>query len=104
MGSQSGPPKAPGDTGIPLFSPRAEIPPPYFNRPYFLAPSGKSQKAYQLLARVMEETGRAAVGTFVMRGHQYLVAILSDGNILRAERSEERRVGKECRSWWAPDH
>src|SRR5690554_8207670 len=19
-------------------------------------------------------------------------------------RSEERRVGKECRSWWAPDH
>src|SRR5438093_13549782 len=22
----------------------------------------------------------------------------------RAPRSEERRVGKECRSWWAPDH
>src|SRR5689334_25150813 len=29
--------------------------------------------------------------------------------VLRAQRqykirSEERRVGKECRSWWAPDH
>src|SRR5436190_18249013 len=22
----------------------------------------------------------------------------------RERRSEERRVGKECRSWWAPDH
>ena len=20
------------------------------------------------------------------------------------DRSEERRVGKECRSWWSPDH
>jgi len=82
---QSVAPEMTRDIELRRFVPRAEIPPPYFNRPYFLAPSGKSQKAYQLLARVMEETGRAAVGTFVMRGHQYLVAILSDGNILRAE-------------------
>jgi DNA end-binding protein Ku len=73
------------DIELRRFVPRDEIPPPYFNRPYFLAPSGKSQKAYQLLARTMEKTGRAGIGTFVMRGHQYLVAILSDGNILRAE-------------------
>src|SRR2546427_11224524 len=26
------------------------------------------------------------------------------GKILNAIRSEERRVGKECRSRWAPDH
>jgi DNA end-binding protein Ku len=82
---QSVAPEMTRDIELRRFVPRAEIPAPYFNRPYFLAPSGKSQKAYQLLARVMEETGRAAVGTFVMRGHQYLVAILSDGNILRAE-------------------
>ena len=25
-------------------------------------------------------------------------------NALRAERSEERRVGKECRSRWSPYH
>ena len=72
------------DIELRRFVPRDEIPPPYFNRPYFLAPSGKSQKAYQLLARVMQETGRAGIGTFVMRGHQYLVAILSEGNLLRA--------------------
>jgi DNA end-binding protein Ku len=73
------------DIELRRFVPRGEIPPPYFNRPYFLAPSGKSQKAYQLLARTMEKTGRAGIGTFVMRGHQYLVAILSEGNILRAQ-------------------
>jgi DNA end-binding protein Ku len=73
------------DIELRRFVPRGDIPPPYFNRPYFLAPAGKSQKAYQLLARTMQETGRAGIGTFVMRGHQYLVAILSEGNMLRAE-------------------
>ena len=73
------------DIELRTFVPRHEIPPPYFNRPYFLAPSGKSQKAYHLLARTMEKTGKAGIGTFVMRARQYLVAILSDGNILRAE-------------------
>ena len=24
--------------------------------------------------------------------------------VKEAIRSEERRVGKECRSWWSPDH
>ena len=27
-----------------------------------------------------------------------------EGTILYAERSEERRVGKECRSRWSPYH
>ena len=30
--------------------------------------------------------------------------MLSHGEILRYERSEERRVGKECRSRWSPYH
>jgi DNA end-binding protein Ku len=73
------------DIELRRFVPRDEIPPPYFNRPYFLAPAGRSQKAYQLLARTMQETERVAIGTFVMRGKQYLVAIISEGNVLRAE-------------------
>jgi DNA end-binding protein Ku len=73
------------DIELRRFVPRDAIPPPYFNRPYFLAPSGRSQKAYQLLAQTMQRTGRAGIGTFVMRGHPYLVAILSEGSVLRAE-------------------
>lgn len=67
------------------FVPREQIDPIYFDRGYFLAPSGDSTKAYRLLARAMEDAGRAGVGTFVMRGKEYLAAILSEAGILRAE-------------------
>lgn len=63
----------------------AEIDPLYSVRSYFLTPSGDSNKAYRLLARVMEETGRAGIATFVMRGKEYLVAILAENGLLRAE-------------------
>ena len=62
-----------------------DIDPMYFERAYFLAPTGNSNKAYRLLARVMEETGRAGIATFVMRDKEYLVAILAENGILRAE-------------------
>ena len=54
----------------------AEIDPIYFDKPYFLAPHGKTgDRAYELLRRVMAETNKVAIGTFVMREKQYLVAI-----------------------------
>lgn len=62
-----------------------QIPPILFERAYFLAPRGDSNKAYRLLAEVMERTGRAGIATFVMRNKEYLVAILAEGGILRAE-------------------
>jgi len=73
------------DIEIRRFVPREQIPPVYFDRPYFLAPSGKSSKAYNLLAKTMERTGKVAIGVFVMRAHEYLVAILSENGVLRAE-------------------
>lgn len=62
-----------------------EIDPMYFERAYYLTPAGQSTKAYRLLARVMEETGRAGIATFVMRAREYLVAIMAENGILRAE-------------------
>lgn len=62
-----------------------EIDPMYFERAYFLAPATESTKAYRLLAEAMEREGRAGIATFVMRGKEYLVALLSEGGILRAE-------------------
>src|SRR5262249_32277089 len=53
--------------------------------PYFLLPADGSSKAYRLLAQTMEDTERAAIATFVMRGKEYLVAIVSEGGLLRAE-------------------
>ena len=73
------------DIDLRRFVPIDQIPPMYYQRPYFLAPSGKSNKAYHLLAETMERTGRVGIGSFVMRDHEYLVAILSEGGVLRAE-------------------
>jgi DNA end-binding protein Ku len=73
------------DIDLKRFVPEESIPPIYFDRGYFLAPAGGSEKAYKLLAEVMEKSSRAGIATFVMRGKEYLVAIFSDHGILRAE-------------------
>jgi DNA end-binding protein Ku len=63
----------------------AEINPVYFERGYFLVPDKGATKAYRLLAKSMEDEQRAGIATFVMRGKEYLVAIVAQHGILRAE-------------------
>jgi DNA end-binding protein Ku len=77
-------PEMSGDIELRGFVPLEQIPAMYFQKPYFLAPSGKSAKAYTLLATTMAKTGRVGVGSFVMREHEYLVAIVADNGVLRA--------------------
>lgn len=62
-----------------------DIDPVYFERAYFLAPGRGGTRPYRLLARAMEDAGRAGIATFVMRGKEYLVAIIAEHGILRAE-------------------
>jgi DNA end-binding protein Ku len=55
-----------------------DVDPIYFDHPWFLVPAGDSQgtrRAYRLLVDVMESTGRAALGRFVMRTKEYLVLV-----------------------------
>ena len=63
---------------IEAFVDAAEIDPIYFDHPYFLAPVGESEgprRAYQLLVETMRRSERVALGRFVMRTKEYLVAI-----------------------------
>ncbi|NIX23059.1 MAG: Ku protein, partial [Actinobacteria bacterium] len=62
-----------------------QLDPVFFRRGYFLGPSEGSRKAYGLLVTVMEERDVAGIATFVMRGTEYLVAIVAEDGILRAE-------------------
>lgn len=73
------------DIDLRRFVPASEIDPIHFERAYYLTPGGNSTKAYRLLAATMEETDRAGIATFVMRGKEYLVAIIAEQGILRAE-------------------
>ncbi|HEX2163507.1 MAG TPA: Ku protein [Thermoanaerobaculia bacterium] len=72
------------DIDLTRFVDAAAIDPLYFQRAYYLTPAGDTTKAYRLLAAVMEDTGRAGIATFVMRGKEYLVAIFAENGILRA--------------------
>jgi DNA end-binding protein Ku len=54
----------------------ADIDPIYYERTYWLGPDGDvSRKAYDLLLVAMEDRGRVAIGTVVMRNKQYLTAV-----------------------------
>lgn len=86
------------DIDLSRFVPRDEIPTAFFDRVYILAPAGNSNVAYRLLAHTLEQTKRAGIARFVMRGKQHAVAIVADGGVLRAETlrfADELRTPKD---------
>ncbi|MFG1991946.1 Ku protein [Actinoplanes sp. NPDC048988] len=60
-----------------------DIDPIYYDKTYFLGPGREeAEKVYGLLRDAMADSGRAAIGTLVMRGKEYLAAIRADGDLL----------------------
>lgn len=59
-----------------------EIDPIYFDSPYWLEPTAGAEKAYSLLARAMQESGRVAIARFVFRNKEHLAAIRPAGGLL----------------------
>jgi DNA end-binding protein Ku len=54
----------------------AAVDPIYYASTYWLGATGdRAQRAYRLLLAAMEESGRVAIGSVVMRNKQYLAAI-----------------------------
>lgn len=51
------------------------IDPIYFAKPYYLGPDKGGSRAYALLSRALQETGRWAVAKYAARGKGYLVVI-----------------------------
>jgi DNA end-binding protein Ku len=63
---------------IESFAALDEIDPIFYDHPYYLLPAGETDgtvRAYRLLTEVMAKTDRVALGRFVMRTKEYLVAI-----------------------------
>jgi DNA end-binding protein Ku len=58
----------------------------YFDKTYFLGPGGEeAAKPYTLLRDAMEDSGKAAIASFVMRGKEYLAAVRADGDLMALE-------------------
>ena len=68
-------PKASRQIEIEDFVDLSEIDPVYFEQPYYLVPDKDAAKAYRLLTQVMEDENKVAVGRFVLRSKEALVAI-----------------------------
>jgi DNA end-binding protein Ku len=52
-----------------------EIDPVYFRKAYYLLPQEGGEKAYRLLVRALEETGKVGVAKVVIRNKQHLAAL-----------------------------
>jgi len=100
-----------------------EVDPIYFDHAYYLVPSKGGEKAYRLLAEVMQRTNRAGLAKFVLAEREYLVAVkstqgalilitlhyseevLSDEDIApkagRIEAAQNKRMGKTIRQMMA---
>ena len=59
-----------------------EIPPLFFETPYYLAPGKRGEKAYALLRDAMKKSGKAGIATVVIRTRQYLAAVLPQDDVL----------------------
>jgi DNA end-binding protein Ku len=63
-----------------------EVDPVYFQKTYYLGPGAEeTMKPYVLLRDSLAEANRAAIGTLVMRGKEYLTAVRADGQLLVLE-------------------
>lgn len=60
----------------------SEVDPVYFEKAYWLDPQERAERPYALLAKAMEETGKAALGRFVLSTKEHLVLLRPAGGML----------------------
>jgi DNA end-binding protein Ku len=60
----------------------ADIPPQFFEKPYYLAPGKRGEKPYALLRDAMKKAGKAGIASVVIRTRQYLAAVVAEDDAL----------------------
>jgi DNA end-binding protein Ku len=81
-------PKTTQTIEIESFVDAAEIPTPFFNKPYHVAPGARGTKPFALLREVLERTGKVGIAKVVISTKQHLAALIPSGkgmvlNLLR---------------------
>ncbi|HXJ77589.1 MAG TPA: Ku protein [Candidatus Methylomirabilis sp.] len=59
-----------------------EIPPTYFDRPYYLEPARGSDRGYALLREALRRSGKIAIATVVVKTRQHLAAVTVHDRVL----------------------
>ncbi|HET8963394.1 MAG TPA: Ku protein [Chitinophagales bacterium] len=67
---------------IDQFVEEKEIDSSYFEQPYYLEPQKTGTRAYALLRDALKKSGKAGVGTFVMRNREHLCILKSNADVI----------------------
>ena len=67
------------------FVPAEKIDPVSYDKPYHLAPQKGAEKAYRLLVRALEESGRVGIGRVSLRQREQLVSVRPVDGALRMQ-------------------
>lgn len=59
-----------------------EIPPMYFETPYYLGPDKRGLKGYALLRETLKQTGKIGIANVVIRTRQYVAALMPVGDVI----------------------
>jgi DNA end-binding protein Ku len=78
-------PKSTQTIEIEAFTDGSQIPTPYYNKPYHVAPAAKGQKPYKLLLETMKRTGKVGIAKVVISTRQHLAALIPAGDELVLE-------------------
>lgn len=62
-----------------------EIPPTFFDKPYYLAPVGRNPKAYALLREALRRSGKVGIARVTIRSREHLAAVVPQGDVLVLE-------------------
>jgi DNA end-binding protein Ku len=62
-----------------------DVDPIYYDTSYYLTPGEGGDRAYRLLLQAMRDSGKTAIGTFVLRDKEHVVAIRPSGEALILE-------------------
>jgi len=77
--------KATNSIDINEFVPLAAVDRIFLDRTYYLGPDKGGERAYRLLAEALQQTGRAALGQYAVRGQQYLALVRPMNGLLVME-------------------
>jgi DNA end-binding protein Ku len=75
-------PEASRDIEITRFVPATAISHGWYDRPYWLGPDEKGKNAYFALAQALEDEGREGIAKWVMRGKEYVGALVPENGYL----------------------
>src|SRR5215213_8426119 len=62
-----------------------EIDPIFFDKPYYLEPEKRGEKAYALLRDALKKTGKVGIAKVVIKTRQHLASVKPYGNLLVLE-------------------